>query len=236
MNRKNAAECKPVFLLAGGRRSVTRRGPDPLIQEVLRSSSIVKPSIAYIGAASGDNPIFRTMLTGMLRKAGAGEVRPAPLCSSRSNQQKSMRVIEDCPIVFMSGGDVEEGMRILAEKDMIEFLQDQYQQGKLFVGASAGSIMLSKGWVRWRDPEDDSSAEIFPCIGIAPVYCDTHDEDDWEELQALARLAPVGSVLYGIPSGAALASHPDGSDRALGGEVHRFLRKDRRVVRLENLV
>jgi peptidase E len=230
-----AAKCKPVFLLAGGRRSAARRGPDPLIQEALRSSLITKPSLAYIGAASGDNPIFRTMITGMLRKAGAGEVRPAPLCSSRSDPQKAMRVIEDCPIVFMSGGDVEEGMRILAEKGMIEFLQDQYQKGKLFVGASAGSIMLAKSWIRWTDPEIEASAELFSCLGIAQVYCDTHDENDWEELQALARLARVGSVLYGIPSGSALAVHSDGSVRALGGEVHRFLRNDGGVVRIENL-
>jgi hypothetical protein len=73
------------------------------------------------------------------------------------------------------------------------------------------------------------------CLGIAPIYCDTHDEDDWEELQALAQLVPAGSVLYGIPSGAALASHPDGSVRAFGGEVHRFVHRDGKVVRLENL-
>jgi peptidase E len=230
-----SAECKPVFLLAGGRRSVARRGPDPLIQEALLLSSIAKPSIAYIGAASGDNPIFRTMLTGMLHKAGAGEVRPVRLCGSQSNPQKAMRVIEDCPIVFMSGGDVEEGMRILAEKEVIEFLRDQHQKGKLFVGASAGSIMLSKSWVRWADPEVESSAEFFPCLGIAQIYCDTHDEDDWKELQTLAQLVPVGSLLYGIPSGAALAAHPDGSVQALGGEVHRFALENGKAVRIANL-
>jgi peptidase E len=232
----SAAECKPVFLLAGGRRSVARRGPDPLIQEALQSSSIPRPPIAYIGAASGDNPVFRTMMTGILRKAGAGEVRPVPLCSSRSDPKKAMRVIEDCPIVFMSGGDVEEGMRILEEKEMIEFLQDHYQQGKLFIGLSAGSIMLAKSWVRWGDPDDDSSAELFPCLGIAQVYCDTHDEDEWEELQVLTGLVPDECACYGIPSGVGLAAYPDGSVRALGGAVHRFTRKDGKVVRLKNLI
>jgi peptidase E len=230
-----AAIGKPVFLLAGGRRSVARRGPDPVLHEALQSSLIAKPSIAYIGAASGDNPIFRTMIAGMLRKTGAGEVRPAFLCSSRSDPQKAMRVIEDCPIVFMSGGDVEEGMRILAEKEMIEFLQDQYKLGKLFVGASAGSIMLAKNWIRWADPDDDSSAELFPCLGIAQVYCDTHDEDDWEELQVLTGLVPDECACYGIPSGAGLATYPDGSVRALGGEVHRFVRNNGGAVRIENL-
>jgi peptidase E len=229
------AECKPVILIAGGRRSVARRGPDPLIQEALQFSAIAKPSIAYVGAASGDSPIFRAMIGKMLRKAGAGEIRPAPLCSSRSDPQKAMRVIEDCPVVFVSGGDVEEGMRVLEEKEMIEFLRDQYQKGKLFIGASAGSIMLAKNWVRWMDSEVESSAELFPCLGIARIHCDTHDEDDWEELQALARLVPDGSICYGIPAGAALATYLDGSIRALGEEVHRFMRKNGKVVRIENL-
>jgi peptidase E len=228
------AERKPVILIAGGRGSVARCGPDPLIQEALQFSAIAEPSIAYVGAASGDNPIFRAMIGKMLRKAGAGEIRPAPLCSSRSDPQKAMRVIEDCPVVFVSGGDVEEGMRVLEEKGMIEFLRDQYQKGKLFIGASAGSIMLAKNWVRWTDPEVESSAELFPCLGIAEVYCDTHDEDDWEELQALARLVPDGTVCYGIPAGAALTAYPDGSIRALGEEAHRFMRKNGKVVRIEN--
>jgi peptidase E len=231
----NSAECKPVFLLAGGRRSVARRGPDPLIREALRSSSTCEPSVAYVGAASGDNPVFRTMMAGMLRRAGARKVRPVPLCSSRSDPKKAMRVIEECPVVFMSGGDVEEGMRILADRGMIGFLQDQYQSGKLFVGASAGSIMLAKSWIRWEDPEIDTSAELFPCLGIAPIYCDTHDEEEWEELQALGRLAPAKSTLYGIPSGAALVVHPDGSVKALGGEIHCFAPKNSEVIRLANL-
>jgi peptidase E len=229
------SERKPVILIAGGRRSGMRRGPDPLIREALQFSAIAKPSIAYVGAASGDNPIFRTMIGKMLRKAGAGEIRPAPLCSSRSDPQKAMRVIEDCPVIFISGGDVEEGMRVLEEKGMIVFLRDQYQKGKFFIGASAGSIMLAKNWVRWTDPEVDSSVEFFPCLGIAGVYCDTHDEDDWEELQALTRLVPDETICYGIPSGAALAAYPDGSIQALGEEVHRFMRKDGEAVRIENL-
>jgi peptidase E len=230
-----AAERKPIILIAGGRRSVMQRGPDPLIQEALQLSGVPKPSVAYVGAASGDNPIFRAMMAKMLRKAGAGKIMPAPLCSARSNTQKSMRVIEECPVVFVSGGDVEEGMRVLEARKMIEFFRNQHRQGKLFIGASAGSIMLAKSWVRWSNSEDDSSAELFPCLGIAQVYCDTHDEEDWEELQALARLVSDGAISYGIPSGAALAAYPDGSVRALGEEVHRFTRKKETVVRISNL-
>jgi cyanophycinase-like exopeptidase len=176
------------------------------------------------------------MISRLLRKAGAGKVSPIPLCSSRANRLKAMRLIEDCHIVFISGGDVEKGMIVLEEKDVADFLRDQYRQGKPFFGVSAGSIMLARHWVRWDDSHANASAELFPCLGLAQVYCDTHDEEDgWEELQALTKLIPPGSISYGIPSGTALAAHPEGSVQAIGGEVHRFICKGKRVVQIENL-
>ena len=229
-------ESKPVYLIAGGRSSGARHKTDPLIQAALQLAPGARPSIAYVGAASGDNLMFRTMITRQLRKAGAGDVKLAPLCGSRSNSRKAIRIIEECDIVFLSGGDVEAGMRILDEKRMIDFLRDQHRNGKPFFGVSAGSIMLAKSWVRWRDPDVDSSAELFPCLGIAQVYCDTHDEENgWEELQVLARLIPTGSIGYGITSGTALAACPDGSVRALGGEVHCFTANGTTVRQIQSL-
>ncbi len=228
------AECKPVYLLAGGRSSITRRGPDPLLQSALKQAETDHPSVAYVGAASNENPVFRATIARLLRKAGAQDVKLAPLCGRRSDPQEAMRVIDSCNIVFMSGGDVEAGMQVLAQTGMIDFLQDQYRKGKPFFGSSAGSIMLAKAWVRWRDPNADSSVELFPCLGIAPVYCDTHgEEDDWEELRVLTRLIPAGTVGYGIPSGAALIANPDGSVLALGGEVHRFICTEDRVSQVQ---
>ncbi len=232
-----AADCLPVYLIAGGRSSAKRRGPDPLIQEALHLAGVAQPTVAYIGAASNDNPAFRIMITRMLHKAGAGDVRLAPLCGFRTNAQKARHIIEDCQIAFLSGGDVEAGMKILEEQKMTDFLRDQYREGKPFFGVSAGSIMLAKSWVRWRDPRVDSSAELFPCLGIAQVYCDTHDEGNgWEELQVLARLIPAGSLGYGISSGAALAADPDGSVQALGGEVHCFARRGEIVTQVKSLL
>ncbi len=231
-----AADCKSVYLLAGGGPRGPRREPDPLAVEALRQAGIPNPSVAYVGAASGDNAGFCAMISRLLRKAGAGEVRLAPLCGTQFGAERARNVIDSCDTVFLSGGDVVAGMDVLAETGMIDFLRDQYHQGKFFFGLSAGSIMLSKSWVRWRDPEDESSAELFPCLGIAPVYCDTHDEEDgWEELLALTRLLPGGTTSYGIASGTALISNPDGSVRCLGGEVQRFARAGDHVVRLQPL-
>jgi len=216
-------ERRPVHLLAGGRPVMARRGPDPLIESALRQAGVKNPTVAYVGAASKDNAAFRVMMTRLLHAAGAGEVRAARLCGRCDDPGKAMRVIESCHVVFVSGGDVEAGMGTLGEKGMVDFLLAQCQNGKPFFGASAGSIMLAQSWLRWGDPEEDSSAELFPCLGIAPVCCDTHGEKDgWEELRVLTRLIPAGTVTYGISSGAALVVNPDGSVAARGGEVARF--------------
>jgi cyanophycinase-like exopeptidase len=172
----------------------------------------------------------------MLLKAGAGAVVPAPLCGRRVDPEKTRRVLEDADLVFISGGDVEAGMRVVEQKGTTRLLKSLWKAGKSFFGVSAGSIMLAERWVRWSDPEDDSTAELFPCLGFAPVLCDTHGEaDGWIELQAMLRLCRTGTTGFGIVSGSALAVLADGSVSALGGDVHVFRKKKTGVSREESL-
>ena len=118
----------------------------------------------------------------------------------------------------------------------MSFLQELYEQGKPFFGISAGSIMLAKSWVRWSNPDDDSTAELFPCLGLAPVICDTHGEQDgWEELKAGLKLAEDGQKGYGIVSGTAIKVYSDGRVEALGGVAHQFVRSEGKIVRLPDI-
>ena len=48
---------KPVFLIAGGRHSRDNK-PDALLQAVFRTYGIKSPTVAYSGAASGDDTGF----------------------------------------------------------------------------------------------------------------------------------------------------------------------------------
>jgi len=233
----------PVYLLAGSPGVRLRRGPDPLLQAALGVAAAGAagkksrgPSVAYVGAASGDNRVFRLWIDRTLKHAGAREVTLAPLCGRRADPKKARAVVEAADIVFVSGGDVDAGMEVLHAADMVEPLRALHREGKPFFGISAGSIMLGREWVRWRDPDDDASAELFACLDLAPVACDTHGEGDgWEELKALVRLAPAGVIGHGIVSGNALVVAPDGALAALGGEVHRFRRDGGRVVQIESL-
>jgi cyanophycinase-like exopeptidase len=176
-------------------------------------------------------------MSGLLKRAGAWEVTLAPLCGRRGDVEEAKAVLEASDLVFVSGGDVEEGMRVLEEKGMMPYLKRLHRAGKPFFGVSAGSIMLARTWIRWKDPDDDSSAELFPCMGFARVLCDTHGEaDDWSELKALLALSPVGAVGHGIVSGSAISVDADGAVSALGGEVHRFRRRAGGVVQIESLL
>jgi len=220
---------KPVYLLAGGRPR-NANALDPLLQAVFRESGTVSPVIAYIGTANGDDEGFFNRMAGIFKAAGASRVNHALIAPEKVNLKIAQDILEQSDIVFVSGGDVDRGMGILKERNMTDFLCKLYKQGKPFFGLSAGSIMLAKEWIRWKDPDDDSTAELFPCLGFAPVICDTHDEEGgWEELKAVLKLEPDNTKGYGIVSGTAIKIFPDGRMEALGGAIHQFTRHGARV-------
>jgi dipeptidase E len=226
---------KPVFLLAGGRR-VARVSPDPLIQAVFKECSITSPIVAYIGTAHGDDRGFFSFMANFLFEAGASKVNHALISPENADLKKAQETLSSADMVYVGGGDVEEGIRMLEKKNMIGFLRDLYENGKLFFGVSAGAIMMANKWVRWRDPDDDSTAELFPCLGFAPIICDTHGEqENWEELKVALKLADEGEKGYGIVSGAMLKVYPTGEVQAIGGSVHQFMLQKGKVNRLSDI-
>jgi cyanophycinase-like exopeptidase len=226
---------RTVYLLAGGQGS-RRSAPDPLLAEVFAQVG-PGPSVAYVGAASGDNAQFFLMLSGYMKKSGAGSVSLVRLAGrQKPDAERASRELEAADVVFMSGGDVDEGMAVVERTGIAPVLEALFRAGKPFFGLSAGSIMLAQRWIRWADPDDDSSASAFDCLGFAPVIIDTHGEDEgWVELVALIGREPEGTVGYGIPTGAGLRVGPDGALAAAGGPVHRFERSGATVRRIADL-
>jgi len=229
MNEKTKA--MPLYLLAGSPGS-RREDSDRVLARAMESCGVPNPSIAYIGAASGDNKQFFSMIARFLRAFGASDVVLAPMAGKRVKIEKTKAILQSADLILVSGGDVEEGMEVVGERGMLPFLRELFDGGKPFFGISAGSIMLAKEWIVWDDPNDDATASALPCMGFAPIICDTHAEDEgWEELRALLKLAGEGTLGYGIPSGAGLRVSPDGEPEALGTPVNCFARLGGRVVR-----
>lgn len=220
--------------MAGGRGTRSAR---TLMQAIFREINKPRPEMAYIGAASGDDKTFFGFIGNMIKSGGDCTIKQVLLSSPKADINLAKQILQNSDAIFMSGGDVEAGMQVLQERQLVSFIQELSATGKLFFGASAGSIMLAEKWVRWTDPEDDSSAELFPCLGIAPVICDTHAEkDDWEELKWALKLEKAGVTGYGIPTGSCLKITPNHRLETLGGPVARFHRKKLSVERMEDLL
>ena len=220
---------QPVLLLAGG----PGRKPDfqPFLAPVFAALP-PRPAVAYIGAASGDDMPFLQWAARWLVAAGAGATRLVPTVNPPTRDADEWRKrLEPFPIIFINGGDVDEGMNRLTDCGLADALPTLQAEGVRFLGLSAGSIMLAREWIRWTDPDDPDSAERFSCLGLAPILCDTHaEEDDWEELHALLKQQPVGAVGYGIPSAGALWIESETAVRALGCPAPRFRRDHGNVV------
>jgi peptidase E len=225
---------KPVYLIAG---RGDRKSFKSIIKTILKDTGKIQPTIAYVGVASGDNWPFYLMISAMIKEAGDCQIRRVLIAPKKADLNKAQAVLESADAIFMSGGDVEAGMRILEEKNMAGFLTDLFKRGKVLFGVSAGSIMLAREWVRWRDPEDDSTTELFPCLGITPIICDTHAEaDDWEELKSALKLKEEDTQGYGIPSGSCLKVYPDGRVEALDGAITQFLKRGNSIVKQPELL
>jgi peptidase E len=228
---------KPVFLLAGGRSIRQGKKPDAILPALFKEIGQVAPSIGYVGVASDDDRGFFKSIAADFIKGGAAEVVHALIVSPKVDLAKTREILNRVDAVFISGGDVERGMQVLEEKSMVGFLRELYSRGKMFFGASAGSIMLAKEWVRWRDPDDDSTAELFPCLGFAPIICDTHAEsDNWEELRTALSLEKENKPGYGIVTGSCLKVLVSGSVEALGEPVFVYLREAGKVKRQADIL
>jgi Cyanophycinase and related exopeptidases len=213
---------KPLFLIAGDPSS-RRTGPDPLLRTVFDSCGVSCPSIAYVGAASADDRGFFDWARRIFAKSGSGEVVLAPTVR-RFERRSFEKTCEAADAVYVSGGDVEEGMNVVVRRKIAPFLSDLYRGGKLVFGLSAGSIMLARAWVRWKD-DDDLLGNLFPCLGIANILCDTHGEkENWGELKALLKLSPDASIGYGIWAGSAIRVDPDGTVAPMG-RLDRFAKQ-----------
>ena len=162
--------------------------------------------------------------------AGFGKVTLVPLVR-RFDPDKARDILLASDIVFISGGDVDMGMKYLHERKLVPFLKVLYDRGKLFCGISAGAIMLCRNWMHWRDPDDDDTAELLDCLGFAPLLCDVHaEEDNWVEMKRLLGFFPQGTVGYGIPAEGALRVAPNGKITSIGSASVRFIKKGDNII------
>jgi len=212
---------KSTTLIAGKFRSKSF-GTSPFLHEAIARTGADKPSMLYLGAASGDDRMFGTSLIAIAKLNGVHKTHWPKLAGKKKEGALARELLAQVDLVFVGGGDVEEGMKHVLENDVADALREAHGRGAVFCGMSAGAIMLGERWIRWpREDAGDEHAETFACLGIVPFSLDTHGEaDGWDETQSFAavraRELNVVVKVYGVPSGGALLATSDGKPRALG--------------------
>src|SRR5271168_4437202 len=78
-----------------------------------------RPVVAYVGVASDDNRAFFTMIGGAIG-AGRARMKQVKIASPRASASDARALLEECDLVFMSGGDVEHGMKVLHDRGMAD--------------------------------------------------------------------------------------------------------------------
>ena len=206
MSRQNAGI--PALLVAGGR----PRDPEAMARMMSRAfEGIEKARVAYIGTANNDNPAFFLMMKSTLIKAGADKVTFLHLAKKKPDLNLAKDAMHSSDLIFLAGGEVEDGMKWLEEHGLSAFLKELYAQDKRFMGVSAGVIMMGTHWVRWKVPEKDDTSELFDCLGIIPLLFDVHGEDeDWIELKAALKLIGDCALGYGLPGGSMISADDQG--------------------------
>jgi len=229
---------KPTTLIAGkfGSRHF---GTKPHLREAIALTGKDAPLALYVGVASGDDSAFGGALSQVIETAGAKRVLWPKLTARRSEAARLRDALAEVDLVFVGGGDVEAGMEALREVDAVASFQSAAERGAVFVGMSAGAIMLGERWIRWPHVDaGDDEAETYECLGVVPVSIDTHGEgDEWRETQSFAavRARELGAKVcaYGVPSGGALVVEPDGTLRARVAPVPVFVAHPNRKAALK---
>jgi cyanophycinase-like exopeptidase len=203
-------------------------GTQPYLEAAVRLTRKAAPTALYIGAASGEDDSFGTALCALIAAAGAKDVIWPKLAVRRRDRAAARKALAQVDFVFVGGGDVAAGIDVLRKAELVAELRAAAGRGAVFVGMSAGAIMLGERWVRWaHDEAGDDEAETYECLGIAPCSVDTHGEDDaWSETRSFvavrAREVRRKARAYGIPSGGALIAASSGRMQARGKAVPVF--------------
>jgi len=178
---------------------------------------VARPTIAYVGAAAGDDPGFAARVQALVFGRAARVIAIELTTRTRTSTLRARLAAAD--LVFFTGGDVERGMALVDERGLAPYLRALAAQGKPMEGLSAGAILLGRWWIRFPARGEP---EPFACLGIAPGAFDTHGErDGWSELVELARRVRGERVVYGIPSHGAARWDGDAL-HALGKPLARF--------------
>lgn len=192
------SDIKPAYLISGGPSADRAQLVDDL-RTALESGGGAGLPVVYVGTANHDDGRFFSLMEAALLAAGAGSVTLAPIWGDSADIEEARRLLAGAEVIFLSGGEPEDGMEGLRKAGLAGLLEERYREGALYVGISAGAIMMGEHWVHWDVKGDDSTARLIDCLGFFPMTFDAHGEqEDWKDLRCALSLMGSGSRGYGL--------------------------------------
>jgi len=210
-----ASDTRPLYLLADSQPLFWKGGA--FLEAVCEASANTKPNVAYIGASNGDSPDAHGIFAAAFEQVVTARthwVRAEP-----SREDRDFLAAAD--VIVLAGGDVEAGWNVFTRTGLRELIEKRYREGAILVGVSAGAVQFG----RFASVADTNGGQkLLETFGLLDVMVDVHDEKrDWQALSSTIQLLEGAARGIGIPHGAALVVHPDGSFEPLGRAVEEFV-------------
>ena len=211
-------EPSPLFLLSDSQLLFWSDDDGHFIDRIAAYTGPGAPRAAYLGASNGDNPDFYSIFLAAVEGIGPSECRM--ISAAPSDEERAF--VEAADVILLAGGDVDRGWQAFEASGMREIVERRYWDGAVLVGVSAGAVQL--GTVGWPAGDPDAA---FGTWGLAPFVVDAHaEDDDWTELRAVVRARGEGGRGIGIPRGAGLVYHADGTLEAVRHTLAEFSVRD----------
>jgi cyanophycinase-like exopeptidase len=132
-------------------------------------------------------------------------------------------------VIVLAGGDVEAGWNAFTGTGMRDLIAQRYRAGAVLVGVSAGAVQFGK---YASVPDANGGQKLLETFGLIDFIVAVHDEKrDWQALAATIQLLEGSARGLGIPHGAALIAHADGTFEPAGRAVEEFVLTEGRLRR-----
>ena len=214
---------QPLYLFADSQPLFWRGGA--FLARLCQAAGNSQPNVAYIGASNGDSLDAHGIFAAAFEQVDTGCTHWVRAHFAAEDR----RFLETADVIVLAGGDVEAGWNVFSRTGMRELIAKRYREGAVLVGVSAGAVQFGK---HAAVPDADGGRRLLETFGLIDLIVDVHDEQrDWQGLATTIQLLEGSARGLGIPHGAALIAHGDGTLEPLGRAVEEFVATDGRVRR-----
>jgi cyanophycinase len=214
---------QPLYLFADSQPLFWRGGA--FLAGLCQAAGSSQPNVAYIGASNGDSPDAHGIFAAAFEQIDTRRTHWVRADYAAADRD----FLETADVIVLAGGDVEAGWNVFTRTGMRELIETRYREGAILVGVSAGAVQFGK---YAAVPDAHGGSKLLETFGLIDFLVDVHDEKrDWQALSSTIQLLEGTARGLGIPHGAALVAHGDGTFEPVGRAVEEFVLTDGRLRR-----